>query len=128
MPAVRMTQRMAAETSAAVRLEDLPNIGPSIASNLRRVGVYRPCDLIGRQPDELYRELCAATGVRHDPCVLDVFMAAVRFIEGEPARPWWQYTAERKRRYAAVTAAEPSGQTRVRVTSSIRPGQPSPAR
>lgn len=128
MPTVQVTRRMAAETSAAARLEDLPNIGPSIASNLRRVGVYRPCDLIGQQPDELYRELCAATGVRHDPCVLDVFIAVVRFIEGEPARPWWHYTAERKRRYAAVTAAEPVRSKRVRVTSSIRPDQPSPAR
>jgi hypothetical protein len=106
MSPVRMTRRTAAQTSAAVRLEDLPNIGPSIASNLRRVGVHRPCDLIGQQPDELYRELCAATGVRHDPCVLDVFMAAVRFVEGEPARPWWHYTAERKQRYAAVTAPD----------------------
>jgi hypothetical protein len=36
------------------------------------------------------------TGKRQDPCVLDVFIATVRFIEGAPARPWWHYTAERK--------------------------------
>jgi hypothetical protein len=91
------------------RLEDLPNIGPSIASNLRRIGVNHPCDLVGQRPEELYRALGEATGVRQDPCVLDVFISAVRFAEGERARPWWHYTAERKQRYAAVTAAEPAG-------------------
>jgi hypothetical protein len=83
-----------------IRLEDLPNIGPSIASNLRRIGVNHPCDLVGQRPEELYRALCQATGVRHDPCLLDVFISAVRFAEGEPARPWWYYTAERKQKYA----------------------------
>jgi hypothetical protein len=33
--------------------------------------------------------------------VLDVFISAVRFMEGAPARPWWRYTAERKRALAA---------------------------
>lgn len=40
------------------------------------------------------------TGVRHDPCVIDVFLAATRFMGGEPAKPWWHYTAERKRALA----------------------------
>jgi pathogenicity locus Cdd1 protein len=98
----------------AARLEDLPNVGSSMANNLRRVGVNHPCDLVGQRPEELYRALCEATGVRHDPCVLDVFISAVRFAEGEPARPWWHYTAERKRRYAAVTAgAVPCARTMV---------------
>jgi pathogenicity locus Cdd1 protein len=33
--------------------------------------------------------------------VLDTFIAAVRYMEGAPKRPWWHYTAERKRRLAA---------------------------
>jgi hypothetical protein len=33
--------------------------------------------------------------------VLDVFIAAVRFMDGEPAQPWWAYTAERKAALAA---------------------------
>jgi Pathogenicity locus len=110
------------------RLEDLPNIGPSIANSLRRVGVYHPSDLVGQRPEELYRALGEATGVRHDPCVLDVFISAVRFVEGEPARPWWYYTAERKQRYAAVTAAEPADPQAVRAISSTRPDPPFHAR
>jgi hypothetical protein len=33
--------------------------------------------------------------------VLDTFMSAVRFMEGAPALPWWHYTPERKRAFAA---------------------------
>ena len=41
------------------------------------------------------------TGQRHDPCLLDTFIAAARYMAGEPKRPWWKYTAERKRELAA---------------------------
>jgi hypothetical protein len=33
--------------------------------------------------------------------VIDVFIAAVRFMAGEPAKAWWKYTPERKRTLAA---------------------------
>jgi hypothetical protein len=54
---------------------------------------------LGQVEDQqvVLEELCRVTGERQDPCVLDVFIAAVRFLAGEPARPWWAYTAERKR-------------------------------
>ena len=84
------------QRTACSRLEDLPNIGPAIAAKLRRIGVGAPSDLIGRDPYALFDELCARTGERHDPCLLDVFTAVTRFMDGEPARPWWTYTAERK--------------------------------
>jgi hypothetical protein len=85
---------------AVTRLEQLRNVGPSIAANLRQVGVRAPRDLRGQDPYALYQRLCVETGERHDPCVLDVFISAVRFMEGAPARPWWRYTAERKRALA----------------------------
>jgi hypothetical protein len=84
-------------------LEDIPNVGPSIAGDLRGIGVSHPSDLPGRDPYALFDALCATTGIRHDPCVLDVFLSAVRFMEGAPASPWWHYTAERKRALAART-------------------------
>lgn len=84
-----------------VRLEDIPNIGRSIAGNLRLIGVKHPRDLPGRDPFEMYDALRRATGLRQDPCVLDVFISAVRFMEGEPKKPWWKYTAERKRQLKA---------------------------
>ena len=46
----------------------------------------------------------AVTGIRHDPCMLDTFIAVTRFMAGDAARPWWAYTAERKARLAAAAA------------------------
>ena len=78
-------------------LEQIPNVGPSLAGDLRLIGVRTPRALVGRDPYRLYLSLCTATCERQDPCVLDVFISAVRFMEGAPVQPWWHYTAERKR-------------------------------
>jgi predicted GIY-YIG superfamily endonuclease len=87
------------------RLEDIPNVGPAVAGDLRRLGITSPAGLPGRDPYALYDELCRITGHRHDPCLLDTFIAAVRYMEGAPKRPWWKYTTERKRVLAARTDA-----------------------
>ncbi|GGP20925.1 helix-hairpin-helix domain-containing protein [Silvimonas iriomotensis] len=79
-----------------VLLTDLPNIGPAMAADLQLLGISRPEQLSGRDPYVLYEALCARTGERHDPCVIDVFISAVRFMEGGEARVWWDFTAERK--------------------------------
>jgi hypothetical protein len=87
-------------TPQAAALEDLPNIGKAIAADLRTIGIDRPAQLKRRSPYALYEKLNRVTGVCHDPCVLDTFIAAVRFVAGGPARPWWAYTTERKRALA----------------------------
>jgi hypothetical protein len=83
------------------RLQDIANIGPSIAADLRLLGIALPADLVGREPFAMYDELCRKTGQRHDPCVIDAFISAVRYMAGESKKPWWKYTAERKRIVAA---------------------------
>ena len=90
-------------------LKQIPNIGPSIAANLRLIGVLSPHDLLGKDPYKLYDDLCQTAGVRQDPCVIDVFIAAVRFMAGESAKPWWKYTPERKRTLAARRKGQESG-------------------
>ena len=82
-----------------------PTSAPAVAAGLRRLGVTAPADLPGRDPYALYEDLCERAGERHDPCLLDTFIAAVRYLEGAPKRPWWKYTAERKRVLAARTGA-----------------------
>jgi hypothetical protein len=83
----------AAECTA---LEQLPNIGPSLAADLRLIGIDEPGQLRGKDAFVLYQRLCAVTNQRQDPCVLDTFMAATDFMGGAPAAPWWTYTAQRK--------------------------------
>lgn len=80
------------------KLQDIPNIGPAMARDFVLLNIRTPAELIGKDPYALYEALCRITGVRHDPCVIDVFISAVRFMEGEPARKWWFYTAERKKK------------------------------
>jgi hypothetical protein len=92
-----MVSTMRKATAKPVKLEDLPNVGKSIAANLRQVGIREPAALKRKDPYALYDRLNRVTGVRHDPCVLDTFIAVVRFVEGGPPKPWWAYTSERKR-------------------------------
>ncbi len=101
-PPKALQPRKAASAAECQQLEQLPNIGPSIAADLRRVGVLRPQDLAERDAFALYQELCRVTGQRHDPCVLDTFMAAVDFMRGAPPRPWWHYTPQRKQQHGTV--------------------------
>jgi len=82
-------------------LQQIPNIVPSIAENLRLIGIQSPRDLPGKSPSKMHEALREITSDRHDPCEIDVFIAAGRFMSGEPASPWWKYTPERKRTLAA---------------------------
>lgn len=99
--ATRTRKRVPTDRAAITEFTALPNVGKATAEDFRVLGLTRPQDLIGRDPFVLFEELCARTGSRHDPCCIDVFMAAVAFMEGAPAAPWWAYTPERKRRLAA---------------------------
>ena len=89
------------------RLEDIPNVGTAIAANLRQLGIAQPADLLDREPYQMFNDLCRLTGQRHDPCLLDTFIAAVRYMQGEPKKPWWKYTVERKKVLAAPEATRP---------------------
>lgn len=93
-------RRKAARAGEADTLERIPNIGPSLAADLRAIGIREPRQLRDADPYALYAQLERVTGMRQDPCVADTFIAAVRFMRGGPPQPWWHYTAERKRRLA----------------------------
>jgi hypothetical protein len=100
---VRQRTKKSKEGRELTRLEAIPNVGPAIAADLRQLGITLPAELLGRDPYSMYDDLCRISGQRHDPCVLDTFIAAVRFMEGEPKKPWWKYTAERKKVLATRT-------------------------
>ena len=87
----------AAHAREARVFTDLPNVGSSIARDFALLGFSSPQQLAGQDPYALYDRLSALTHAQQDPCVADVFIAAVRFMEGSPPLVWWYYTAERKR-------------------------------
>ena len=78
------------------QLEALPNIGPAMANDLRLLGIQHPQQLIGKNAYQMHRELCKRTNTKHDPCVIDIFLAVVDFMEGGDPAPWWHFTKERK--------------------------------
>lgn len=94
--------RKAATAAECERLEQLPNVGPAIAADLRLIGIQHPAQLAEADAFALYQVLQRATGKRQDPCVLDSFIAACAFMRGAPAQPWWAYTAGRKQRFGVV--------------------------
>ncbi|MDX6688778.1 MAG: hypothetical protein QOG15_235 [Solirubrobacteraceae bacterium] len=85
----------------SAELQTIPNVGPAIARKLARLDVSRVADLRGGDGEELFERLCLLDGRRHDPCLLDTFVAAVAYANGEPARPWWEFSRERKARERA---------------------------
>jgi hypothetical protein len=86
----------------AMKLEDIPNVGPSMVADFQLLGITQPKQLKGKQAITLYKKLCSVTGVRHDPCVLDTFLAVTDFMNGAPAKPWWAYTKDRKKQYPNI--------------------------
>jgi hypothetical protein len=88
--------------AAPTALTAIPNVGPAVARKLLALDVTCLDDLRGRDPDELFEQLCAMDGRRHDPCLLDTFTAAVAYADGGPARPWWEFSRERKARAGAA--------------------------
>lgn len=78
------------------QLEDLPNIGKSIAADLRRIGILWPDQLAKREPIAIFCKLSKVTGHRHDLCVLYTLISAKHFLKCGEALPWWNFTAQGK--------------------------------
>lgn len=98
----RVRPRKATRAADCEAFEQLPNVGPAMAGDLRVLGLQHPRELAHRDPFVLYQSLCAHTGRRQDPCVLDTFMAITDFMRGAPPAAWWTYTAQRKLLYGNV--------------------------
>ncbi len=77
-------------------LQQIPNVGPAIAADLLRLGVKSVEALKGADPTVLYDKLSALDGQAHDPCVWDVFAAAIEYAESGQTKAWWHYTPKRK--------------------------------
>jgi hypothetical protein len=99
MHQVQSKQEMPEDDRDALRrLRKIPNVGPATARDLLRLGIRRIEDAAEKDGDDLYWALCATDGVRHDPCVRDVFAAVVAYARDGVPRPWWAFTPERKAR------------------------------
>lgn len=86
---------MKSTTRSADDIQTLPGIGPSLARDLRDLGVTRVADLRRRDPERLYSRLCSLRGQRQDPCVLYAFRCAAYAARTVRPRPellrWWNW-------------------------------------
>jgi hypothetical protein len=81
-------------------LADLAGVGRATLEDFRKLGISSVAALKKQSPTALYVKLCGITGVRQDPCVLDVFSCAIAQARN-PALPaaqrnWWYWSARRK--------------------------------
>ena len=81
----------------AIKLEDIPNIGKSIAAYLREGGIQQPQQLLTQEPLALYLKLADQMGKRLDPCVLYTLMAARHFMQSGEKISWWKFTEQGKK-------------------------------
>lgn len=111
----KKTKQESGKTAQPNQLEDIPNIGKSIASDLRAIGVFHPHQLGKLDPLATYLALSERMGHRHDPCVLYTLMAARHFMDSGESIPWWKFTAQGKKLLAAQRRTK--GQSQVVVES-----------
>lgn len=91
-----MISRQAAPESVS-RLEDLPNIGKSIANDLRAIGIKSPAELRKRVPKTVFDKLKEPMGLRHDPCVLYTLLSVKHYFDTAESLSWWHFTGEGKK-------------------------------
>lgn len=87
------------------RLQDLISVGPAMCRDFEMLGIRSVAELAKQDPRKLYDKLCRKTGTRQDPCVLDVFHAAIAQARNPklPAEQcqWWWWSRVRKANAAA---------------------------
>lgn len=76
-------------------LTSIPGVGPTIAGNLRLIGIRRVADLKRADPERLYRKLERTLGEPVDRCALYVLRSAVYFASRTRHDPeklkWWNW-------------------------------------
>jgi len=77
-------------------LEELPNIGKAIATDLRAIGIETPEQLAQTDPLQTYFSLTQQMGSRHDPCVLYTLLSVKYYFESGQKLAWWNFTDEGK--------------------------------
>jgi len=82
------------------RLQDLVSVGPAALQDFALLGIKTIDELADKKAHLLYQRLCWITEKQHDPCVEDVFSAAIAQAQNPdlPAEEcqWWYWSRKRK--------------------------------
>jgi hypothetical protein len=88
-------------------LASLMNVGRAVGARFEALGLHTVGQLAGADPLDLFERMEEQAGHREDPCLLDTLLSAVDQADGNPGRPWWHYTAQRR----ALLAGQPHPET-----------------
>lgn len=76
-------------------LRTIPNIGKKTKQALLNIGITCVEDLIGQNPEELYKKDCEKKGFQEDKCELYLFRMIVYYAENEThdaeKLKWWYW-------------------------------------
>lgn len=79
----------------ADELQTIPGIGPSMSQDLRDLGIYKIEDLVGQDPERMFKRLRQMHDINMDRCVLYVFRCAVYYATEQQHEPellkWWNW-------------------------------------
>ncbi len=88
------------------QLGDLISVGPAMLRDFELLRIRSVTQLARQNPQRMYARLNRVSGQRQDPCVLDVFCAAVAQARNPrlPAEQcqWWYWSKRRKQRSKEV--------------------------
>jgi hypothetical protein len=96
----RLPRRRCEQLVALLQFQSLDSVGPATAADLWALGYRSVAALRRARPRRMYDRMCALAGQPLDPCVEDVFRAAVAQAR-EPGLPpeqrnWWYWRSERE--------------------------------
>ena len=81
--------------NAVQSLQIIPGVGPKLAKKFHDIGITRISDLKGKNPEELYSQMCAKQEIQIDRCALYVCRSSVYFADTENPEPeklkWWYW-------------------------------------
>jgi hypothetical protein len=76
-------------------LQVIPGVGPSIANDLYLLGIKKVEDLIGKDPEKMYKKSNKIAGAVQDICLLYVFRCAVYYASSKTHEKeklnWWYW-------------------------------------
>jgi hypothetical protein len=80
---------------AGNELTKIPYVGKAIAQDFKNIGIKCIQDLKGKNPEDLYMQICTYEGMQIDRCLLYVCRSAVYCAENPNPDPekvkWWNW-------------------------------------
>jgi len=76
-------------------LKQIPGVGKSIEQDFKQIGINSIKDLTNKDPETLYKKMCAKQGEKLDRCLLYVCKTATYYANNKTHNPeklkWWNW-------------------------------------